>query len=140
MLEVGECVQVRLGFKPDACGVYQGEMEVDMGDGVDPIVVGLRGEGVELPVGLATGETEMLPTFIHKTTQRTFKVVNHGDQAVRFEVKQLADAYLEEETRLRATARFGDTLRSLSDGEYGDASGGAATTSGGDGGRRGGGF
>ena len=76
----------------------------------------------------------------YKTTQRTFKVVNHGDQAVRFEVKQLADAYLEEETRLRATARFGDTLRSLSDGEYGDASGGAATTSGGDGIGRGGGF
>ena len=41
----------------------------------------------------------MLPTFIHKSSQRTFRVVNHSDVPVKFEVKKLADSFLEEEAR-----------------------------------------
>jgi len=49
-------------------------MEVDMGEGTEPVIVGLAGESVELEVGLNAGKVEMLPTFINKTSQRTFKV------------------------------------------------------------------
>ena len=45
ILDVGECAQVRLGFRPEASGVYEGELEVELGDGLAPITVGLKGEG-----------------------------------------------------------------------------------------------
>ena len=128
-LEVGECAQVTFGFAPDACGVYEGEMEIEMGEGLDPVVVALKGDGVELEVGLSSGKCECLPTFIHKTSQRTFKVVNLSDQIVRFEVKKLVDAYQEDEARMRCTGTFGDTLRGLAD-SYDERRGGATTSAG----------
>ena len=110
ILDVGECAQVRLGFRPEACGVYEGELEVELGDGLAPITVGLKGEGCEILAGLAQGEVEMLPTFIHKSSQRTFRVVNHSGVPVRFEVKKLADSFLEEEARSRVVTSFGESL------------------------------
>jgi hydrocephalus-inducing protein len=121
VLDVGEAVQIRLEFHPERCGTYEAEMEIDCGEGVAPAVVGLIGDGCEMRVGLDCGEVEMLPTFVRKRTRRTFRVVNRGDRVARFEVKRLADAFLDEEARLRATRAFaaGDPT---SDGEtLGDA-------------------
>ena len=121
VLDVGEAMQIRLEFHPERCGTYEAEMEIDCGEGVAPAVVGLIGDGCEMRVGLDCGEVEMLPTFVRKRTRRTFRVVNRGDRVARFEVKRLADAFLDEEARLRATRAFaaGDPT---SDGEtLGDA-------------------
>ena len=120
ILDVGECAQVRLGFRPEACGIYEGELEVELGDGLAPISVGLKGEGCEILAGLAQGEVEMLPTFIHKSSQRTFRVVNHSDVPVKFEVKKLADSFLEEEARTRVVSQFGETLTRSLGGSHDD--------------------
>ena len=122
VLDVGEVCQFRLGFHPEACGTYEGEMEIELGEGLDPTVTRLRGDGAELRVGLDRGEVVHLPTFIHKTTQRTFRIVNESDRAVTFEIKQLADSYVEEEVRLRATGTFGETMRRSRRGRGGGAS------------------
>ena len=105
VLEVGEALQVRLEFHPERCGTYEAEMEIDCGEGVAPAVVGLIGDGCEMRVGLDCGEVEMLPTFVRKRTRRVFRVVNRGDRVARFEVKRLADAFLDDEARRRGRAR-----------------------------------
>ena len=107
VLQVGESLQVRLEFYPEQVGQYEATMEVDAGVGVEPVMVNLIGNGCEMRVGLDCGTVEALPTFVGKTTRRTFRVVNRGDRAARFEVKKLADAFLDKEARLRATAVFG---------------------------------
>ena len=106
VLDVGESVQIRMEFHPERCGTYEAEMEIDCGDGAAPAFVGLIGDGVEMRVGLDCGEVEMLPTFVRKRTRRVFRVVNRGDRVARFEVKRLADAFLDDEARRRATRAF----------------------------------
>ena len=106
VLDVGESVQIRMEFHPERCGTYEAEMEIDCGDGAAPAIVNLIGDGVEMRVGLDCGEVEMLPTFVRKRTRRVFRVVNRGDRVARFEVKKLADAFLDDEARRRATRAF----------------------------------
>ena len=48
--------------------------------------------------------------------------MNESDRAVTFEIKQLADSYVEEEVRLRATGTFGETMRRSRRGRGGGAS------------------
>jgi hypothetical protein len=114
-------MQVRIEFYPERVGTYECVMEVDAGQGVEPVTVQLVGAGCEMRVGLDCGEVEMLPTFVGKTTRRTFRVVNRGDRVARFEIKKLGDAFLDEEARLRATREFAET-----DGGDGDERNGSA--------------
>ena len=106
VLDVGESVQIRMEFHPERCGTYEAEMEIDCGDGAAPAIVNLIGDGVEMRVGLDCGEVEMLPTFVRKRTRRVFRVVNRGDRVARFEVKKLADAFLDDEGRVAARRAF----------------------------------
>ena len=116
VLDVGESVQIRMEFHPERCGTYEAEMEIDCGDGAAPAIVNLIGDGVEMRVGLDCGEVEMLPTFVRKRTRRVFRVVNRGDRVARFEVKKLADAFLDDEARRRATRAFRrEDLKDLKD-------------------------
>lgn len=50
--------------------------------------VELRGDGVEVDVGLSTSRLELLATFIHTQSQRTFHITNRSGSAISFEFKK----------------------------------------------------
>lgn len=75
-----------LGFAPDALGSFPGELEVCY-EGGRTAYVELRGDGVEVDVGLSTSKLELLATFIHTQSQRTFHIANNSSSSINFEFK-----------------------------------------------------
>ncbi|KXZ49496.1 hypothetical protein GPECTOR_21g722 [Gonium pectorale] len=86
-LAPGETLQCSLVFDPPSVGRYEGELEIQYDSG--RCVYGqLVGSGHELEVGLSQGVVTMLSTFVTKSSQKTFKVVNNSDTPIKFAVKQ----------------------------------------------------
>ena len=90
-LAPGETLQLQVRFLPDHPGRFQGELEVrfegDMGGMGSSVFSQLMGHGHELDVALSQELVSLLPTYVTKMSQRTFKVVNRSDIAINFAVK-----------------------------------------------------
>lgn len=108
-LNQGETLQVQLMFTPSGKQVYHGELELQYDNG-RCVYSSLMGVGQELDVGLSQGVVTLLPTYVTKMSQKTFKVVNNSDVPVSFSVKQHASSANE----MEAT---GHQLRALRDSQ-----------------------
>ncbi len=86
-LSPGETLQCTIGFEPPSTGRYDGELEIRYDNGRCAYSQ-VCGQGHELEVGLSHGVVTMLSTFVTKTSQKTFRLVNNSETAVRFAVKQ----------------------------------------------------
>lgn len=94
-LSPGETLQCTVGFEPPSTGRYDGELEIRYDSGRCAYSQ-VCGQGHELEVGLSQGVVNMLSTFVTKTSQKTFKLVNNSETAVRFAVKQRPTAEQDE--------------------------------------------
>lgn len=94
-LAPGEMLQLQITFRPASHQRYEGELEVQYANG-HCVHAQLLGHGSELDVGLSQELVTLLPTYVTKMSQRTFKVVNNSDVAVQFAVKQHPSVDLEE--------------------------------------------
>ncbi|KAG2489301.1 hypothetical protein HYH03_012133 [Edaphochlamys debaryana] len=99
-LAPGETLQCSVTFEPPSTGRYEGEMEIQYDSG-RCVYASLVGVGHELDVGLSQGVVTMLSTFVTKTSQKTFKIINNSDTAVKYAVKQRPSA----ETDMALTAQ-----------------------------------
>ena len=90
-LAPGETLQLQIGFTPDGPGRFEGELEVQfegaMGAMGSSVFTQLTGYGHELDVALSQEVVSLLPTYVTKMSQRTFRVVNRSDIAFNFMVK-----------------------------------------------------
>ena len=87
-LAPGETLQLQLGFVPTGPRLFEGELEVSFDGGRGGSVFSqLTGRGSQLDVGLSQQLVNLLPTYVTKMSQRSFKVVNRSDVAVQFAVK-----------------------------------------------------
>ena len=89
-LAPGETLQLQLGFIPPGPGRFEGDLEVcfdGANTGRHSVYCQLFGHGHELDVGLSQKVVSLLPTYVTKMSQRSFKVVNRSDIAIKFAVK-----------------------------------------------------
>lgn len=129
----GEMVQVHLGFTPPAAGPYQGELELQYStvgaEGAGPVgqprvayttLSGIARDVME--VGLSQPVVSLVPTYVTKTSQKTFRIVNPTDQPVAFAVKAHANAADEmAATAGRLATLEGDAEASLAEAEAEEA-------------------
>ena len=123
-----ETLQLQLGFVPPGPGRFEGELEVcfDGGNtGRHSVYCQLYGHGHELDVGLSQKVVSLLPTYVTKMSQRSFKVVNRSDTAVKFAVKANPGHGVDEALRTqrlvelgtKECAAFPDQARARDDGD-----------------------
>ncbi|EFJ42226.1 hypothetical protein VOLCADRAFT_67248 [Volvox carteri f. nagariensis] len=86
-----ETLQCTVTFEPPSVGRYEGELEIQYDSG-RCVYAQLLGNGTELDVGVSQGVLTMLSTFVTKSSQKTFKIVNNSDSSVTFSVKQRSSA------------------------------------------------
>jgi hydrocephalus-inducing protein len=86
-LAPGETLQCVVSFTPDAAEACHGELEVRYEDGTATYST-LQGQGRELPVALSQDAVVLLPTYVTKSSQKTFRIANASDQALAFSLKQ----------------------------------------------------
>jgi hydrocephalus-inducing protein len=86
-LAPGETLQVAVLFMPPGLGRFEGELEIQYDSGRS-VYAQLVGSGHELDVGLSQGVVSLLSTFVTKSSQKTFKIVNNSDTAIAFAIKQ----------------------------------------------------
>ena len=98
-LAVGETLQATLHFVPPAAGRYAGELVVAFDSG-QHVAAELAGTAVDAQVSLSDSSLTLLPTFIHKASQRTFKLVNNSDDKVAFSFRQFLSGDEEQAARL----------------------------------------
>eukprot|EP00854_Cymbomonas_tetramitiformis_P000766 gene766-1240_t len=112
-LEIGEIMQCSLTFCPHMFGLTRGELLIKYDTG-EVVWAELTGEGEESEVRLSDTLMELQPTFINKTSQKTFKIVNDSNQVINFALK--LHEYDEEDERMRVQQSL-----SLSEREAGEA-------------------
>eukprot|EP00955_Chlamydomonas_euryale_P060740 357809-Chlamydomonas_euryale.AAC.3 len=88
-LQPGETLQVQLSFCPDSCQRYSGELEVAFSNG-QAVYSQLSGAGRLLDVGVSQPAVQLLPTYVTKMSQKSFRIVNNADVAVTYAVKARA--------------------------------------------------
>ncbi|GIL73964.1 hypothetical protein Vretifemale_3957, partial [Volvox reticuliferus] len=86
-----ETLQCTVTFEPPSVGRYDGELEIRYDSG-RCVYAQLLGSGKELDVGVSQGVLTMLSTFVTKSSQKTFKIVNNSDNSITFSVKQRPSA------------------------------------------------
>lgn len=82
-LDVGETVQCMVKLTPIRTGAVCGKLLVAAPFGVEHMVT-LTGSAVNLDVTVIPMEVSFVDTFVTKTTQRTFQIVNNTSQPLRF--------------------------------------------------------
>lgn len=88
-LAPGETLQCCVSFTPKKCERCEAELEIQYDTG-RCVYSQLFGLGMELEVGLSQPDVVMVPTYVAKTSQKSFKIVNRSDLSVSFIVKQNA--------------------------------------------------
>lgn len=100
----GETLQVHLTFTPPTAGRFSGELELQYLDSGRLAYSTLGGAAMDVDVGLSHDTVTLLPTYVTKMSQKTFKVVNNTAQPVAFAVKAHASA---DEEMAAVAARIG---------------------------------
>lgn len=80
-------MQCTVSFEPPAVGEYHGDLiaEYDTGETAYGSLVGY---GSRLDISLSTDTVQLLPTFLSKMNQHTFKIVNRSARPVEFAWKR----------------------------------------------------
>jgi hydrocephalus-inducing protein len=86
-LAPGETMQLTVDLTPPAPGEHEGELEVVYEDSSRTTFTVLRGQGLQLEVGLSDSQVVFLPTCMGKLSQRSFKVVNRSSSTVAFSLR-----------------------------------------------------
>lgn len=82
-LDVGETVQCLIQLNPGKTGSISGTLVATACCGVERKVA-LLGTAVNVDVTVTPTEVSFLDTFVTKTTQRAFKIMNYTSQAITF--------------------------------------------------------
>jgi hypothetical protein len=101
-LAVGESLQCTVTFTPQRAARAQGDVRVDFDSG-DCTLVRATGTGVDIDVAVVPQAVTFLDTFVTKTSQRTFTLVNRTATPAPFALKRFASAD-EEAAAARAEA------------------------------------
>ncbi len=109
-LAPGETLQLLLGLVPPGPGQHDGELEVRFESSGHTVYSRLRGHGHELDVGLSQDVVTLLPTYVTRNSQRTFKIYNRSNTAVKFAVRQHPAAELDEAMRTKKLQELGSSL------------------------------
>lgn len=86
-----ESLQCTLSFQPPSVGEYHGELVAQYDTG-EVAYGNLTGYGAKLDVTLSTEQVQLLPTFLTKMSQRTFRIVNGSSRPVDFCWKRASSA------------------------------------------------
>eukprot|EP00798_Chlamydomonas_sp_ICE-L_P006741 gene6741-3411_t len=110
-LNAGETLQIQLGFNPLEARDYEGELELRYANG-RCVYLRLCGTGCELDVGLSSPSVSLLPTYVTKQSQRTFKVVNNSDVAITFSTRMFSNT---EDEMMASTQKLDALAGSMND-------------------------
>lgn len=88
-LDVGETVQCLVKFTPVRTGTVCGNLLVASPSGVEHMVT-LTGTAVNVDVTVSPTEVSFVNTFVTKTTQRGFQIVNNTSQPIKFSLHSRA--------------------------------------------------
>lgn len=86
-LQVGETMQISCAFSPSDSSSAEGKIEYRTMDG-QAACTRLSGLGRELPISLSKDGIEMRPTFISRSQQVAFKLINASPVYARYSMKR----------------------------------------------------
>lgn len=110
-LSPGESLQCTITFCPESSGVVEGELELCYESG-RITATRLVGRGHEVDVEVSTQEVQLLPTYMNKVSQKTFKIYNRSDTVVRFSFRQYATEVMDAEATTNKISRLYETQQS----------------------------
>ncbi|XP_059716812.1 hydrocephalus-inducing protein homolog isoform X3 [Haemorhous mexicanus] len=87
ILDAGDTMQVTVGFHPLTTGDHCGSLAVCCSTGEENIHTNLRGDAVEVNVGLSTNSVELEKTFITMSSHKTMFIENRSNIAAHFQWK-----------------------------------------------------
>ena len=112
-LDCGESMQCSVSFTPDDTAVYSIPILITFFDGRVCEAL-FEGSGCELDVSLLNEQVYLMPTFISRSSQKRFKVVNNSKIPVDFSFHQYMDQNRDEDERNRAMVELdGEESESL---------------------------
>lgn len=85
-LSAGHSLQCTLGFKPGSVGVHTNELKI-LYDYGEAVYAKLNGFGIETDVYVVHKVVDVLPTYVTKMSQRSFKIYNRSGSCVCFSVR-----------------------------------------------------
>ena len=100
-LDCGESMQCSVAFTPDDTVLYSVPIVITFFDGRVCEAL-FEGGGCELDVSLMNEQVYLMPTFISRSSQKRFKIVNNSKIPVKFSFQQFMDANRDEDERNRA--------------------------------------
>lgn len=86
-LSPGESLQCTVTFCPEDAGEVRGDLEVVYDSG-HTTTTQLIGNGREVEVEVSAESVDLLPTYMNKESQKSFKIFNRSDTVVRFSMRQ----------------------------------------------------
>ncbi|KAK9824158.1 hypothetical protein WJX72_008157 [[Myrmecia] bisecta] len=106
----GETLRCSVSFVPHCVGPHEGDLEIQYSGG-ELVYAALVGSGCEVDVALSQASVALVPTYVKKQSQSTFKIINNSNIAVRFKWKQHAS---QQDEFARATTRLTELSRATS--------------------------
>ncbi|QDZ25387.1 hypothetical protein HOP50_17g79270 [Chloropicon primus] len=100
-LDCGESMQCSVAFVPDDTTLYSIPIVITFFDGRVCEAL-FEGGGCELDVSLLNEQVYLMPTFISRSSQKRFKIVNNSKIPVEFDFHQYMDSNRDEDERNRA--------------------------------------
>jgi hydrocephalus-inducing protein len=90
-LNVGESLQWRVKFTPQSMGLVEGTLTVRYENG-EIFTINLSGSGSDVDAFASPSEVTFLKTYISKTTQKTFRIVNNSSMPLSFALMKFGTA------------------------------------------------
>ena len=106
-LGLGETLTCTVTATPPFVGECFGELKISF-EGGEEVYCQLSAVGEEVDVSFSIDEVKVLPTFISRMSQKTFKVVNNSDFEANFCFKQHGTLEEEEEHRIELEYELAD--------------------------------
>lgn len=106
----GETLQCSVEFQPSRVGPSAGELEVTYENGTTATTQ-LYGVSHEIDVALDVGAVSMLPTFVTRSSQKNFHLVNASDRPVAFSWKSVFQDMDNQASTAKRLATLGRSLQ-----------------------------
>ena len=114
-LDCGESMQCEIAFTPQETLLYSSPVSFKFFDGAVAEAL-FEGCGGELDISLQEDKLYLMPTFISRSSQKRFRIVNRSKQAAKFSFQQFMDRARDEDERMRAMVELdGEESESLSE-------------------------
>jgi hydrocephalus-inducing protein len=88
-LNVGETLQLHVSLTPVKTGPVRGWLKAEFENGSESTAI-LVGSSVEIDVDVSPRDVKFVGTFVTKTTQQYFHIVNRTRQPIRYALKRFA--------------------------------------------------